>query len=718
MVNVTSILGNNERLTVRNGITAPIGDPAVLIEGNNARLTVTRDGSIAANDPGNTAVQVNGDDARVSNSGFISGALNGISNEGDNFSLSNFGIITSASRAVDLSDGDGLRVTNSGRILGTGNQRNGTLYVDGTVDDLRLNNTRSGVIDAGVGNLGDGISVQVGATGDDSNEDIRINNSGLIRGRGDGPNVFANGGRVGANGSSGLRFFNGSGLPEATVTGSVTNSGTITAEVNVGFLGGLVVEDGVAFEGRITNRRGGLISGPRNGLYIGNAQHDLDIRNEGRIESGSRAVNIDGSGVRLRNSGHIVGTGDQRDGTIYTDATATNYSIFNERSGVIDAGIGNQGTGISLQIGDVDGDVVTGFLRNDGLIQGRGNAINSNLEGDGIRLASGVPGGSVTLVANIDNRGQIVSTDDGIDLREGVTLAGDINNQGTIAAGDDGIIINGIVLGDINNSGNLSAADEGIEITNDGVVGDINNQGVITAQDDGIEIDGVTGDINNRGRITSVTQNGISLDSPGTVDGDINNFGTISAQDANNNGQAAIEIDGLLTGSINNFGLIENQRGGVAIDVTGANAGVTINNQGVINGDVELSNFDDVFNSAGGVVTGTIEGQDGNDLLIGGLTNDILVGGSGNDTLTGGEGADTFVFSSFDLGADVITDFQNGLDLIDVSAFNFGAAALQNVINNAQQIGGNVLLTFAPNNSVLLEGIQTNILDTTDFVVV
>ncbi|MGB7416334.1 MAG: M10 family metallopeptidase C-terminal domain-containing protein, partial [Thermosynechococcaceae cyanobacterium] len=108
----------------------------------------------------------------------------------------------------------------------------------------------------------------------------------------------------------------------------------------------------------------------------------------------------------------------------------------------------------------------------------------------------------------------------------------------------------------------------------------------------------------------------------------------------------------------------------------------------------------------------------GDDLLIGGLTNDILRGEDGNDTLTGGAGADTFVFGFGDLGADVITDFQNGIDLLDVSAFNFGAADLQNVINNAQQIGGSALLTFASNNTVLLEGVQTNVLDTTDFVVV
>ena len=68
-----------------------------------------------------------------------------------------------------------------------------------------------------------------------TNENINIENSGLIQGRGQ---AAFDGGRVASNGSSGVRFFNGSGEAEATVTGSVVNSGTITAEVDVGFLGG------------------------------------------------------------------------------------------------------------------------------------------------------------------------------------------------------------------------------------------------------------------------------------------------------------------------------------------------------------------------------------------------------------------------------------------------------------------------------------------------
>ena len=44
-------------------------------------------------------------------------------------------------------------------------------------------------------------------------------------------------------------------------------------------------------------------------------------------------------------------------------------------------------------------------------------------------------------------------------------------------------------------------------------------------------------------------------------------------------------------------------------------------------------------------------------------------GTSGNDTLTGGAGADAFIFGP-DHGNDVITDFTNGEDVIDLSAFS------------------------------------------------
>lgn len=66
----------------------------------------------------------------------------------------------------------------------------------------------------------------------------------------------------------------------------------------------------------------------------------------------------------------------------------------------------------------------------------------------------------------------------------------------------------------------------------------------------------------------------------------------------------------------------------------------------------------------GGKGNDVLNGGAGDDILKGGAGNDIIEGGFGNDHLTGGAGADTFVFYQNSDGADVIKDFQAGLDHI------------------------------------------------------
>ena len=66
-------------------------------------------------------------------------------------------------------------------------------------------------------------------------------------------------------------------------------------------------------------------------------------------------------------------------------------------------------------------------------------------------------------------------------------------------------------------------------------------------------------------------------------------------------------------------------------------------------------------------------GDPGANVVAGGDGDDVLVGGPGQDMMTGGAGADTFVFSDLDTPdslalADVIADFEQGTDTIDLSA--------------------------------------------------
>ena len=70
----------------------------------------------------------------------------------------------------------------------------------------------------------------------------------------------------------------------------------------------------------------------------------------------------------------------------------------------------------------------------------------------------------------------------------------------------------------------------------------------------------------------------------------------------------------------------------------------------------------------------TLNGGAGADMLNGGAGNDTLVGGSGADILTGGLDADRFVFSALADSApgtpDLLTDFEHGIDIIDLSAID------------------------------------------------
>jgi Ca2+-binding RTX toxin-like protein len=97
---------------------------------------------------------------------------------------------------------------------------------------------------------------------------------------------------------------------------------------------------------------------------------------------------------------------------------------------------------------------------------------------------------------------------------------------------------------------------------------------------------------------------------------------------------------------------------------------------------------DDRLNGGEGADTDYLFGEEGNDTLFGGVGDDYLDGGAGNDelwggpgrdTLTGGSGADTFKWARghadanllhLDPYADTITDFETGIDKIDISHFD------------------------------------------------
>ena len=728
-----------ESLQVEGTLTTDAAQPAVLAQNTLNQVDIAHTGEILGE---GTAIQVDGIGTIVNNNGLVSGDFNGINIANNDFSsarITNRGIITSQSRAINIG-GEGGVVVNYGDIVTSADPRNGTVYADVTAQNIALENRRSGTIDVGAGNNGDAISLELGQLSG------AIVNQGIIQGRGL-PGV-ANP----DNQSSAIRFYTPN--PIGQFTGRVNNSGTLAAENGPA----LVVEDGVIFDGSIKNsgtiesanldngigvlfedgsnfqgtlRNSGTINGGRDGVTFGNggtATGNLTNTRSGVITSASRAVNIGGNGNVVRNNGLITTSADPRNGVVYADQSANNFKIINQTHGTIDVGEGLNGDAISLQLG-AD---VTGLVINRGLVQGRGlsdgEPNNATNQATAVRLYHGDQAGPISVFnGDIRNLGTGIlasETDRAILIEEQVQLSGNIVNRGLIVAdSEDAIRIEGDVAGNLRNRGVIFAGSDGIEITGS-FLGNIHNSGTINTTvnegNEGIDlgIDSIfTGNIENRGTL-SAQQEGIEISSNATLNGDINNYGSILSATAN-----GVDIDGQFNGELNNYGSIQgtqtdNPDESFGIDGLEADNGLTVNNHGLINDDVRLSNFDDTFDGSNGIVRGEVLGLDGDDILIGGRLNDVLVGGEGDDTLTGGLGRDTFRFAPIDLGADVVTDFQDGLDSLDVSAFNFGAADLQAAIGNAQQIGNDVLLTFAANNTALLQGVQASILDVSDFVVV
>jgi Ca2+-binding RTX toxin-like protein len=100
---------------------------------------------------------------------------------------------------------------------------------------------------------------------------------------------------------------------------------------------------------------------------------------------------------------------------------------------------------------------------------------------------------------------------------------------------------------------------------------------------------------------------------------------------------------------------------------------------------VDAGQLDSVIHGGNGVDTifgaggsDVLRGENGDDWLDGGSGRDTLEGGRGADRLTGGLGADTFIFAKSG-GADTITDFEIGIDILQLDGVTFKSIALEDV---------------------------------------
>ena len=123
----------------------------------------------------------------------------------------------------------------------------------------------------------------------------------------------------------------------------------------------------------------------------------------------------------------------------------------------------------------------------------------------------------------------------------------------------------------------------------------------------------------------------------------------------------------------------------------------------------------------GGTNNDVLNGDWGRDTLSGGGGLDTLNGGTGDDVLSGGANPDMFIFDRLNSGDDVITDFTNGLDKIDLQSLGLtgfvdltGAGAVSSFDSGASTLID--LSLVGGNGTILMDGFAFASLNAADFV--
>ncbi len=402
-----------------------------------------------------------------------------------------------------------------------------------------------------------------------------------------------------------------------------------------------------------------------------------------------------------------------------TVASTNNYAIY-----------GTQGSQSLRVDGTVMSNIRTVYL------SGGSNDIAVGAEGRLVSLRSDSGNANLFLVgggSRLSNQGEI----------SGPNIIGVMLNGGGNEVLNDGLILgsSGLFMGltgnaddRLVNNGTISATSYNATIYNNR-----NNNGVFSEGDNTSIYNGASGVIS----AISIQGAGVAIgDADGLYGGDgssVRNFGEISSVQ-----WYGVDFFNMIAGevaSLKNFGTIS----GGAGSFRGNQSDETVVNGGLMVGDVKLGGGDDTFKGRDGAVDGKIKGGSGNDTLIGSKSdNDILkgdggkdtlkgrggddslMGGGGKDTLNGGRGddelkggggKDTFVFKK-NQGSDVIEDFQNGKDKIDLSGFGFKNK--NQALNKFYELGSgsdDKLVFDFKDTTIIVKGIDMGQLNNADIIV-
>ncbi len=509
----------------------------------NGDITNNIGGIIGANAAGTSAdahgiyFSITDSTGDINNSGNIVGSSVGI-HIASSSALA--GAITNAtSGSIGLFSGATSNVSAATGIL----VRSTSSVAGGIVNSGNIVGTARGVL------LSNGASVGTAATGSAPAIAGIVNNSlGVI-----------------SAGATGIRVINSS-----SVLGGISNSGRIYGADNA------ILLTNSAAVSSITNNSGGIIgestgggSDATYGISIrASATVSGGISNSGTIQARDAAIHVDAATV----AGGITNDGVMR-GDDVGIFLVNGASIGTAATGPIPAiiGISNQVGGVitgSSHGVEIRSATVLGGISNSGKIYGGIAAIDVVAGGE----VAGITNTGIIGTSSSGSSHAVI----GIEITgAGSTVSGDIDNSGTLIGTSFGLRVTSqaTVVGNIVNNvggmigltavgGTVTASAAGISFGGlSAMTGNITNSGTIFGGSTGLEIGGnsdLTGNItNNSGGLIGVTASGsaasyagIRIHSASDVVGSISNAGTIFG------GQYGIEVTGTLSVGITNTGLI------------------------------------------------------------------------------------------------------------------------------------------------------------------
>ena len=395
---------------------------------------------------------------------------------------------------------------------------------------------------------------------------------------------------------------------------------------------------------------------------------------------------------------------------------------------------GNNQTIINGEVFSVDGLAISSASTSGDLTIGATGTVMSAGSIDVINL-------SIASSMNVFNHG-LTSGFDGIELTPVNSSANyEIRNTGTILGNDDGIdMFTGTGFAKVYNSGLIQAEDDGIRIVSAGVsTNTVVNSGDIIAGNTAIDALTSTAsvEITNTGNIVGNIWLGSNDDLYDGRLGSVEDF--VSGGSGNDTLRGGDEEnvflgnddndevyggngDDVLYGGLDQDSVFGNAgddwiEGNSGSDFLKGNRGDDTIDGGGGSDRILGGQDNDVLSGKGG--SDTLIGNEGNDDIDGGAGKDRLIGGVGDDTLTGGNQADVFVFKAGDQGDKIITDFENNVDLIDVSnigILNVNEMRANNAITETQTGVVIDLSVYGEDITLRLDGMSDAMLNGADFI--